>query len=36
MTNDTATKDFTISRSFKAPRDRVWKAWTDAQALAKW
>jgi len=36
MTTDTAKKDFTISRSFKAPRDRVWKAWTDAHALAKW
>jgi uncharacterized protein YndB with AHSA1/START domain len=33
---ETATKDFTISRSFNAPRERVWKAWTDPQALAQW
>ena len=32
----TATEDFVISRVFDAPRDVVWKAWTDAEALAKW
>ncbi len=29
-------QDFTFSRSFDAPRERVWRAWTDAQALAQW
>jgi uncharacterized protein YndB with AHSA1/START domain len=29
-------QDFMISRVFNAPRDRVWKAWTDPQALAQW
>jgi uncharacterized protein YndB with AHSA1/START domain len=32
----TALTEFAITRSFNAPRDRVWKAWTDAQALAQW
>jgi uncharacterized protein YndB with AHSA1/START domain len=29
-------KDFVISRTFDAPRERVWKAWTSAEALAQW
>ena len=32
----TALTEFAITRSFNAPRDLVWKAWTDAQALAQW
>jgi len=28
--------DFVISRSFDAPRERVWKAFSEAEALAKW
>ncbi len=37
MTTATAdTQDFTISRTFDAPRQRVWKAWADPQALARW
>ena len=35
MTIETWT-EFAIARSFNAPRERVWKAWTDAQALAQW
>lgn len=27
---------FILERQFKAPRDLVWKAWTDAELLAKW
>jgi len=27
---------FVISRVFDAPRERVWKAWTDAAELKKW
>lgn len=29
-------KPFEISRAFDAPRDRVWKAWTDAGQLRQW
>jgi len=29
-------KPFEISRVFDAPRERVWQAWTDAEALKKW
>ena len=29
-------KQFTISRTFAAPRDLVWKAWTEAERLAQW
>jgi uncharacterized protein YndB with AHSA1/START domain len=28
--------DFLISRVFDAPRQRVWKAWTDAAELKQW
>jgi uncharacterized protein YndB with AHSA1/START domain len=31
-----AADDFVISRTFDAPRDAVWRAWTDPAALAKW
>ena len=34
-----AAKDsppFVISRVFDAPRDHVWKAWTEAERLKKW
>lgn len=31
-----ATKPFVLSRVFNAPRDLVWKAWTDAEHLKKW
>jgi uncharacterized protein YndB with AHSA1/START domain len=35
--SQTATlTEFALTRSFNAPRARVWKAWTDAQALAQW
>lgn len=29
-------RDFVISRTFDAPRDVMWKAWTEAEQLAKW
>ena len=32
----TGTPRFTITRAFAAPRDRVWDAWTRAEALAAW
>jgi uncharacterized protein YndB with AHSA1/START domain len=34
-TNET-TEDFVISRTFDAPRKLVWKALTEAEALAQW
>ena len=30
------TQDFTIVRTFAAPRNLVWKAWTSAEALGQW
>jgi uncharacterized protein YndB with AHSA1/START domain len=36
VTTENATDDFVISRVFDAPRERVWKAWTSAEALAQW
>jgi uncharacterized protein YndB with AHSA1/START domain len=39
--NDTRTKaaagfEFVIRRQFDAPLDRVWRAWTEAERMAKW
>ena len=34
MTTD--VQEFTFGRTFDAPRERVWRAWTDAEALAQW
>jgi len=31
-----ATPQFTITRVLDAPRDLVWKAWTEAERLAQW
>ena len=30
------SKEFVISRVFDAPRDKVWKAWTEAERLKQW
>jgi len=32
----TMTRPFIISRVFDAPRDKVWKAWTEAERLKQW
>jgi uncharacterized protein YndB with AHSA1/START domain len=32
----TGVQEFTFSRTFDTPRERVWRAWTDAEALAQW
>lgn len=32
----TDVQEFTFTRSFAAPRERVWRAWSDAAALAQW
>jgi uncharacterized protein YndB with AHSA1/START domain len=29
-------KEVTLTRTFDAPRERVWKAWTEAQLVAQW
>lgn len=29
-------KQFTVTRTFDAPREAVWRAWTDARALHTW
>lgn len=32
----TDTQEFTFSRTVDAPRERVWRAWSEAAALAQW
>ena len=32
----TTGKEFVISRTFDAPRDLVWNAWTRRDALTQW
>lgn len=34
--NPTDTREFVITRELKAPRDLVFKAWSEADRLAKW
>jgi uncharacterized protein YndB with AHSA1/START domain len=36
VTTIAAQEEFVISRTFDAPRDLVWRAWTSAEALAQW
>ncbi len=31
-----AEQDFVIARTFDAPRELVWKAWTEPEHLAQW
>jgi uncharacterized protein YndB with AHSA1/START domain len=33
---NSAGKEFVVSRSFTAPRDLVWAAWTQSERLAQW
>jgi uncharacterized protein YndB with AHSA1/START domain len=35
-TASTATRKVTLDRTFAAPRDRVFRAWTDPDQLARW
>ncbi|GGA75077.1 activator of HSP90 ATPase [Pseudoclavibacter endophyticus] len=35
-TTETETPEFTITRTFDAPRDLVWQAWTDEAEMAQW
>ncbi|WP_428310299.1 SRPBCC family protein [Hydrocarboniphaga sp.] len=36
MITDKKAGDFVISRDFPLPRERVWKAWSDAAELRQW
>ena len=31
-----AKKEITIVRTYDAPREKVWQAWTDPKQLAQW
>lgn len=33
---ETGDREIVISRTFDAPRERVWKAWTDPEQVVKW
>ena len=35
-TGKSMAREFIIARVFDAPRDLVWKAWTEAEHLARW
>lgn len=35
-TANTADRDFIITRTFDAPRELVWKAWTDPKHMTQW
>ncbi len=36
MTNAKIAPDITITRVFDAPRELVWKAWSDPDLLMRW
>jgi uncharacterized protein YndB with AHSA1/START domain len=36
LTEQSFAKIFVISRAFNAPRDKVWKAWTERDRLLQW
>jgi uncharacterized protein YndB with AHSA1/START domain len=36
MTNAVTAQEITITRVFDAPRELVWKAWTEPEQLAQW
>jgi uncharacterized protein YndB with AHSA1/START domain len=36
MTETITAREITITRVFDAPRERVWKAWTEPDQLARW
>ncbi len=35
-TDKPAERPFVISRTFDAPRERMWKAWTERERLMHW
>lgn len=36
MTDTTTAVEFSMSRTFKAPRPQVWQAWTSREGLSQW
>ena len=36
FTKDTANKQLHVMRTFNAPQEKVWKAWTDSTILDQW
>lgn len=34
--NDTSNRELSVSRLLNAPRDLVWKVWTEPEHIAKW
>ena len=34
--DDAMVREISITRIFAAPRDLVWRAWTEAAQLARW
>jgi uncharacterized protein YndB with AHSA1/START domain len=36
MTETATAQEITLSRTFDAPRELVWKAWTEPEQLAQW
>ena len=34
--DDAMVREISITRIFAAPRDLVWRAWTEAEQLAQW
>lgn len=36
MTDATTTPEFTITRTLDAPRELVWRAWTEPEQLVQW
>ena len=36
LTEQSVAKPFLIARAFDAPRDKVWKAWTERDRLMQW
>ena len=36
ISEDTSNREIIITRAFAAPRELVWKAWTDPKQIVKW
>src|SRR3954469_22745411 len=36
LTNQTSGRQFVITRDFDAPRELVWKAWTEPERMTQW
>ena len=36
ISNDTSNRELSVSRLLNAPRELVWKVWTEPEHIAKW